>query len=283
MHEEIKVWQRAVTGELCWVAPDDRPMGIPVVPLVMDDHPCVALPYLHRDVAEALREAEEVAFAVTDSASLRTEGGAGGVAVIGPARVDDDVEGDLFARDLLEQELVKHPPSRLLADSRLLRRENWWWLPRVIVRLSRASRTLRLPARTDPRRDAVLVRDGVGLRIDTVRADDAGGWAADQLTLRSLAGEPLRGDGGPAMAFGHTYTVPDLERWEVWNRSGVLRGERLLVAGRVGSPDATLEPLGLLSRIRRQRDLARGCRAGIAEAAAKAGAGPATGRPRGED
>lgn len=265
MREEIKVWQRSLTGELCWVAREDRPMGIPVVPLILDDHPCVALPYLHRDVIEALRDADQVAFAVTDSGSLGSGDDANGVALVGPARIADDIEGDLFGRHLLEQELVKHPPSRTLADSPLLRREHWWWLPRVIVHLPRVSRTLPLPARTDPRRDAVLVRDGVELRIDTVRADD---WAADGVTLRSLAGDPLRGDGGPAMAFGHTYTVPDLERWEMWHRLGVLWGDRLLVTGRVGSPAATLEPLGLLSRIRRQRDLARGCRAGIAAAEA---------------
>lgn len=257
-------WEAAVTGELCWAVPAaDRPAGIPVVPLVMEGLPGVALPYLHREIGAELRSVPEAAFVVTDSRSLPA--GSPGRALIGPLRVVDDIEGTVFADRLLEQELRKHPPSRALADSRLLRREHWWWLPRMLVCLERVDRTVTLPARTDPRRDAVLIRDGTGLRVDTVRADD---WSRSRVGLRALGGDPLRGDGGPAVALGHLYTVPDLERWEMWRRQGVLRGDELAVAGELGDPEVALGPLRLLERIRRQRDLGRACRKGIAAAEA---------------
>ncbi len=260
MHDLVTAWRRALVGEVCWLGPGERPEGTPATPLALDGVPCLALPYAGRETAHAVAAAPEVVFAVTDARSLAS--GGPGVAAVGTTTVHDDLDGKLFTEHLLEQELLKYPPSRTLADSLLLRRENWWWLPRLIVRLDHIDRTVSLPARSEPACEALLVHDGTGLRLDTVRFEDGEGHARP----RSLAGDPLRGDGAPALLFGHDYTEPDLERWEPWTVRGRLLGDELTVEERDGEPGAALPPLRLLDRVRRQRELGRACRRGVAAA-----------------
>src|SRR5690606_31504645 len=133
-----------------------------------------------------------------------------------------------FTEVLLSQELLKYPPSRTYADSPLLCRENWWWLPRLVVRLLGVDRVVDLAHRDDPTRDAVLVRDdGSGLRLDVVNPAGSADWAQPRLPLTSRTGA-LRGDGAHVLAFGHAHTV-DLERWETWSVRGTLRGDELVV------------------------------------------------------
>ncbi|MQA26852.1 MAG: hypothetical protein GEU94_15640 [Micromonosporaceae bacterium] len=248
----LDAWRGAVAGELCWLGREEAPDVLPVVPLEWDGAACVALPYRHVDLADELR-ASEVGFAVTDRHSLPA--GEPGRVGIGRVSVVEDIEGDVFADKLLPQELAKYPPSRALVDTLMLRRENWWWLPRLLVRLERVERTSELPARAEPG-DALLLRDGVELRLDVVRAED---WGAEEIALRSVSGALLYGDGASAIAIGHDYTRPDLERWEPWARRGALRGDRLTVSERIGAPVEKLEPYGLLQRLRRHRDLERTC------------------------
>jgi hypothetical protein len=254
------VWSRAVAGELSWVGPGESPDVLPVVPLRLDGTACVALPYRHFDLVSELREAAEVAFSVTDPGSLPD--GQQGYAAIGQVTVIEDIDGTMFAEQLLSQELVKYPPSRALADTALLRREHWWWLPRLVVALQQVDRVAPLPARTEPEA-ALLVRDGAGLRLDVVRSED---WSADQVALRAATGDPLYGDGAPAIAMGHAYTRPDLERWEPWARRGTLRADVLSVVERMGEPEETLRPLGVWQRVKRHRDLERSCVTGVKRA-----------------
>lgn len=261
MDELPAVWRRATGCEVCWLDRSGNPSALATVPLVDGEVPCVALPYCLASTAAGLRAAGQVAFAVTDSRSLPH--GADGTAVIGTVTVGEDISGDHFVTDLLDQELLKYPPSRALADSLLLRRENWWWLPRVLVRLDRVDAAVPLPPRRDASRDALLVRDdGRGLRLDVASAPD---WDAATVALRTPSGGSLRGDGAPTVALGHDHT-PDRERWESWSRRGELRGDVLAVTEREGRPGLDAAPLRLLERLRRQRALERGCRAGIAAA-----------------
>lgn len=257
----VTAWRRALVAEVCWLAPEERPEGFPATPLVLDDMPCIALPYSRRNAALALGAVTEVAFAVTDARTLSS--GARGIAAVGTATAVDDLDGSLFTSKLLDQELVKYPPSRTLSDSLLLRHENWWWLPRVIVRLDRVDRLVELPARTDPAAEAVLVRNGTGLRIDTVRGDD---WDRERVHVPALSGDPLRGDGAPALALAHDYALPDLERWEPWTVRGELLGDQLVIDERHGEREGSLRPLRLLERIRRQRALEKACSRAIADA-----------------
>ncbi|PXY20435.1 hypothetical protein DI005_27060 [Prauserella sp. PE36] len=252
-------WRRAVTGEVCWLDGTGEPRALAVTPVVDGAVACVALPYARAEEAASLRGARRVAFTVTDSRSLRV--GAAGGAWFGTPSVTDDTSGEFFTEELLTQELVKYPPSRTLADSPLLCRENWWWLPRIIVRLRRVEPRHTLPARTDAGRHALVVRErSAALAVDVVDVADAAG---ERVVLRGLAGEPLRGDGTRALVFGHDYSMPDLERWEPWSLSGTLWGDELTVTERRGVPGGPLTPLRLVDRLLRQRALAKGCRRNI--------------------
>lgn len=261
MHNVVTAWRHALTAEVCWIGPDDRPESVPATPLLLDDVPCLALPYARHSTAAALRVAPEVAFAATEARSLPK--GGRGVVLCGAATVTDAIDGSFFTEKLLEQELLKYPPSRTLVDSLLLRRENWWWLPRLIVRLDRVTRTAELATRADPALEAVLVRDGLGLRVDTVTATS---WEGGRLRLRSLDGDDLRGDGAPTLVLGHDHTMPDFERWETWTCRGRLWGDELVVEERTGERGTPLPPLRLLERIRAQRELEKACKQGIAAA-----------------
>lgn len=263
--ETVSTWRGALAGELVWVTATGQVGGVAVVPLERNGMPCVALPYASAAAVETLRSATRAAFVVSDGrSSTRT-----GAVITGPVRVFDDLDGATFGTDLLPGELVKHPPSRVLVDSTLLRRENWWWIPRIIVLLTAVDGTYELPRRTDPALEGVLAYDdGRRLRVDVVTAAD-GEWGTPRLGLHTHGGAQLRGSGEPAVIIGHDYSMPDFERWETWTIRGVLRGKELLVADRAGEPGALLRPLGLRDRIRRQRTLERACREGI-EAAERA-------------
>lgn len=256
-----RVWRGALVAEVCWLDRDGHPESMPVTPLLVDDVPCLALPYAQRDRAAALRAASEVAFAVTDARSLPDN--APGVAAFGSVTVVDDLDGSVFIDKLLDQELAKYPPSRTLADSLLLRRENWWWLPRLLIRLDRVTRTLAVPARTDRAGEALLVRDDLGLRVETVIITDGDEKC---LELTSPSGDTLRGDTGPALALGHDYTADDFERWEIWSLRGRLSGDELLAEESHGTRPVPLQPLNLLERIRRRRRMEKVCRKEIAAA-----------------
>ncbi|OQO89527.1 hypothetical protein B1813_21600 [Saccharomonospora piscinae] len=258
MTEFLPLWQRALTAEVCWVDTEGRPAAIAATPLLDRGVAAIALPYSRATEAAGLRTASRVAFAVTDSRSLRRE--RPGAVRVGTPEVVDDVEGDHFAVELLRQELVKYPPSRTLADSPLLCRENWWWLPRVIVRLGASGPARDLPARTNPERHALLVGSGSeGPRVDVVDVAVAGPGARD-LRVAPLDGRDSGPGDGRALVFGHDYTMPDLERWETWSASGTLTGRDLAVTHREGEPGGALAPLRLWQRVRRQKTLERECK-----------------------
>ncbi|OLT47068.1 hypothetical protein BJF85_01290 [Saccharomonospora sp. CUA-673] len=258
----VQAWRKAVTAELCWTGADGTPAAIAVTPLVESSTVCVALPYARAHEVADLRAAGAATFAVTDSRSLDDRPG---VAGSGPVTIIDDLEGEEFVDGLLDQELAKYPPSRALADSVLLRREHWWWLPRIIVRLGAdvggvedVSETS-LPARTNPARHALAVTGARGAAPDVHCVDigEPGDGAASEAApqVRNLAGGQL-GDGA-ALLLGYDYTMPDLERWETWTLSGTVTRGALHVAARSGEPGADLPPLGLLARTRRHRRLAK--------------------------
>lgn len=270
MDDAFGRWRGALAGELVWLTAGGQVGGMAVVPLELNGMPCVALPYAVAPLVASVREAPVTAFVVSDGRSRR---GAGAV-ISGPVRVVDDLEGTTFVTDLLPTELRKHPPSRALAGSLLLRRENWWWLPRIIVSLSAVHETYDIPRRKNPATDGILAyRAGDRLRVNVVTADD---WSAPRIAVEhptetegrthEPVGLPPTADGEPALVMGHDYSVPDFDRWETWTLRGVLRGGELLVADRSGEPGQPLGPLRLRARLRRHRALERACRAGIAAA-----------------
>ncbi|HLR97573.1 MAG TPA: hypothetical protein VK053_23840 [Jiangellaceae bacterium] len=255
------VWQRSITGEMCWIG-TDGPTGLPVTPLLLGDAPCVALPYMHLGIADDIARGEAV-FTVTDRHHLAEQ--STGMSLRGKAEIIHDLDGARFIPELLDQELVKFPPTRLRADGLMAQREHWWWVARILVVLHEVSDTRELPARTRAD-DAVLVRqlpEQTGrARVDVVTAQRWPSHPGERITLWRRDGGSLAESGSPGFTFSHRAS-PDFERWERWYRSGRLDGDDLVVTDAVGAPGDQFEPFGLRARWRNHRHIAAACRAGI--------------------
>lgn len=268
MLDMVTVWRRSTAAEMCWTG-TAGPAGIPVVPLVWDDLPCVALPMAHLDAVDTMTSGR-AAFAVTDPDSAEASGG---LVASGPVDIRFDLEGARFVEHLLEQEIVKHPPTRLRADGLMARRENWWWVPRVLITLTAEEEVREIPARRRGE-DALLVRAvgaGAAPRVDTVTARAWPKEPGAEAELWRRDGAALQGAGEPAFAFAHRNS-PDFERWERWYRSGRAEGEALTVVEATGSPDQEPpRPYNLLERFRNHRDVVRACKEGVAKAETRAG------------
>jgi hypothetical protein len=247
----------AGVAELLWQVDGASPGAAGVVPLVLEERPAIALPWAQVEMARAVAAAGQVALALSDP---RLTGSAWRPLVLtGRPALIEDADGSLFTDALLDQELRKHPPSRALADSPMLRREHWWYLPRLVVVLE--SVRVEELRRREGAADAVLAVDDAGLLVRTVRVED---WTAEPLTLR---GAPVAA-AGPAVLIGQEISVPDVERWTVHTTTGRYVEGRLVDA-RPSGP-RVLEPVpGLLARMRRQRALERAC-AGALRAAGHA-------------
>jgi hypothetical protein len=235
-------------AELVWRAADGGPPdAVGVVPLVLGERPAVALTWAHEATARAVAASAEVALVLSEP-RLAGPSWAPLVLHARPTLVEDG-DGTLFTGQLLEQELRKHPPARGLADSTLLRREHWWYLPRLVLLLDPV-----VVRRTSPRAgpgDAVLAVDDGGLHVEVVGVQD---WSRDPLELTGASD----GHRGPAALVGQEVAVPDAERWSVHRTTGTFAAGRFSVASPV--PDRRLEPVpGLLARVRRQRALERAC------------------------
>jgi hypothetical protein len=237
----------AGVAELLWPTPAGPPAAIGVVPLLLGGKPAVALPWAHADTARDAALSGTAAFVLSDPrlTGSRWEP----LVVTGRLTLVEDADGDLFTEELLDQELRKHPPSRALADSHMLRREHWWYLPRLVLVLEPAD--VVPGVRRDDPRQSVLGVDDDGLHVRTVRVDE---WDADPLLLHDA---PVTVS-GPAVLIGQEISVPDVEQWTVHTTTGRFADGRLTDV--VPAPSRTLEPRpGLLTRIRRQRALERAC------------------------
>jgi hypothetical protein len=243
-------------AEVSWVV-DGLPRVRGVVPLMHGDVPVLALTYADEDLAREAAAAPVVSLSLTEPRS--TGAAFRPLAMVGRPRLVEDPSGDLFATDLLQQELRRYPPSRVLADSPLLQREHWWYLPRLLVEIDVAA-VMPLAQREDPARDHLLVvagADGPVVRVARVADGDP-----ELVSLMSQDPPPP----GPAVLFGQDASFPDLEVWSQWSYHGHWDGAGLQVdeaPARIGLG----RPPGLLERWRRQRDLERRCVAAIARPA----------------
>lgn len=258
------IWGRSVTAELSWLTPQG-PVGIPVVPLVWpaqdptepEERPCVALPLAHLDVIDTLTDGLAT-LSVTDGATRET-----GFVATGHVTVTPDIEGVLFAEHLVEQECYKHPPSRLRVDSLMARRENWWWMARMIVTFVSCSSEREIPARRKHTDALVVHEEAHRPRVDMVEVGEWPRKPGAQIEVQSPSEVEFASRASPAYLFGHQHS-PDFERWERWYRSGELAGTTMTVAAASGDPEADPQPFRLFSRLRNHWDVSRACRAGIA-------------------
>ncbi|MDT0276192.1 hypothetical protein [Blastococcus goldschmidtiae] len=237
----------AGVAELVWRAPDGPPGAIGVVPLVLGERPAVALPWAQVEAARRVAASDAAALVLSDPRLT----GSAWAPLVATGRFDlvEDATGELFTEALLDQELRKHPPARALADSAMLRREHWWYLPRLVLVLDAAEFVPGV--RRDGPADAVLGVDDGALSVRTVRVPD---WNTDPLELRDGPGAVR----GPAVLVGQELSVPDIERWTVHTTTGRYADGRLTAVRAAATRD--LEPVpGLLARMRRQRGLERAC------------------------
>jgi hypothetical protein len=234
-------------AELVWTGGEGAaPQAIGVVPLLLGDSPAVALPWAYAEQARAAAAARTAALVLSEP---RLAGPAWQpLAAVGRLTLVEDAEGELFVSQLLDQELRKHPPARAFADTPLVRREHWWYLPRLVLLLE--------PQRVEPvgRRegplDAVLAVDDGGLQVRTVQVQQ---WDVDPL---ALTGGPA--GSGPAVLVGQEVSVPDAERWTVHVTTGQYDDGRLVDVAPAAARE--LEPVpGLRARVRRHRALERAC------------------------
>lgn len=247
--------QLAAVGEVGYRRPDGTVGAEPVVPLVLDGVPALALTFARAPLARQLAESGEAALTLSDS-RLAYRGWVP-LGATGRVHVDVDPEGVGFQTSgLMGQELVKHPPSRLLIDTPVLRREHWWFLPRWIIRWVDVDRVLPVGRRSGPDEAVLAYAGGGSIDVDTVAVDD---WDAADIRVTSLAGRRLDELTAPATLLVHDFSVPDLDRWSSLTVGGRLAGGRLRVKTRVG--DARVSPpRRLLDRLRTLRDLERACR-----------------------
>lgn len=235
-------------AELVWRSGGGRPpQALGVVPLLLGEQPAVAVPWAYADQARAAAASDAAALVLSDP--RLTGPGWAPLAATGRLTLVEDADGSLFTARLLDQELRKHPPSRALADSPLVRREHWWYLPRLVLLLD--STEVVPVGRRDGPLDAVLGVDDDGLQVRIVRVLD---WDADPLPL---TGGPA-GAQGAAVLVGQEVSVPDAERWTVHVTTGTFGDGRLADVQRPTTRE--LEPVpGLLTRVRRERVLERAC------------------------
>lgn len=239
-------------AEVSWVT-----AGLPrvhgVVPLVLGDVPVLAFTYADEDLAREVAAAPGVTLSLTEPRS--TGAAFRPLVIVGTPRLVEDPSGDVFAADLLPQELRRYPPSRLLADSPLLQREHWWYLPRLLVEID-VDTVAQVVTREDPARDHLLVVAGADGPI--VRVARLGDGDPALVSLASQSPPPP----GPAVLFGQDASFPDLEQWTQWSYRGRWDGAGLQVEE---APEQVGlgRPPGLLQRWRRQRDFERRCLAAI--------------------
>lgn len=246
----------ACIGELAWVAPGG-PDAMAVTPLRLGDRPAVAVPYAFAERLHEAGTAPWVAMALTDS--RMTSRGWNPTVLTGRPVLREDLGGDVFAEQLLAQEVRKCPPARAYADTPLLRSENWWYLPRVILTLD-VDEVASAHARTMPGDDGVLVTSRFGRPVlEVVTVPD---WSLDPLPLQVEGGGPARGE-GPAALLAHNFSVPDLERGVQRLTRGHVEEGRLRVDGGAPGPLELPPTPRLWERIQRHRTLERACRRGI--------------------
>ncbi|CAN5858570.1 hypothetical protein BH18ACT11_BH18ACT11_09630 [soil metagenome] len=232
----------------------------PVTPLLLDGSPAFTLSYAHSDLARRILASSKTALVFSDSRLAYV--GWSPLQVTARVEVVPDPEGRLFREELMHQELRKFPPDSQLIGSMILQRENWWYLPRWIVRLVEAGEPHPVTRRTGPDHGVLAFNTRDALAAETVSVED---WKADRIPVRSF--EPytsLPPEDVPAALFCYDFATPDMDPRTSFLARGRLANGRLSVRERSGSITLDRRP-GLLTRWRAQRELERRCKAGLQE------------------
>lgn len=233
-------WRDAALAEIAWRTADGRADAAVVVPLTRGGELVLALPYAQRRLAAQLTSATAVSVALAHP----TLAGTTPVTAVVTCTLREDPHGEVFLTGLLDQELAKHPPSRRRVDSLLLRREHWWYVPRLLLEMTVSGPLEDLAP--GAALAAVAAPEG-GLRLGTVPV------AHDDLDGVDLPD-------GPAVVLEHGARTPDLDpRW-AHHRYGTVRAGSFRTASSLTSGYPDRLP-GLWRRWRDEAALERRCRA----------------------
>lgn len=248
--------EMAAVAELAYIDEDGSPRIESLTPLTLEKEPVFALTYDRVDFAHKLEKSPGVSLTFSDSRLARV--GWSPLAVEGRIEVLQDAEGETFLDELLPWELRKFWPSRQLIGSLVLQRDNWWYLPRLILRFTEFETPRPITRRTDPHHGILAWKTTEGISSDTVQVED---WEADRPTIISQAPNTAL-QAGPAALLYHDFSVPDREQQAILHLSGRLENGRLSVASREGSRTLGKRP-GIVARWREQKELEKRCRAGL--------------------
>ena len=249
--------EMGAVAELAYSDSDGSPRIEPLTPLLLQKEPAFALPYSRIDLAYRLEKSPQVSLTFSDSRLARV--GWSPLAVEGRMEVTPDVEGDLFLEELLYWELRKFWPSRQLIGSLVLRRDNWWYVPRLILRFTETESPRPITRRTEPDHVILSWKTDDGIASDTVRVED---WEAERPPATPLSPDATLPDGVQAALLHHDFSVPDREQQSSARLSGRLENGRFSVARREGPRTLGKRP-GIVARWRAQKDLERRCREGL--------------------
>lgn len=252
--------EAAAMAELVIPAGSGAPAIEPVVPLLLDGVPALALTYDRREKARAIERARSLTLALAEPRMARI--GWSPLVVGVRASVEPDPEGEVFVERLLEQELRKYPPSVPLANSFLLQRENWWYLSRLILRLHPQREPEPIPRREDSSH-GLLAWNPPDAENPAARTVAVGDTSSGRPRL-GLTPDQAPEDGTPAALRLHDFEIPEMERKTELILSGRVRGGTLEVESRSGSAELGKRP-GAIARWRAERSLERGCKRGLKE------------------
>lgn len=247
----------AAVAELAYTDLDGSPRIEPLTPLLMEKEPAFALTYDRVDLAHKLEKSPQVSVTFSDSRLARV--GWSPLAVEGSIEVTPDSEGDLFLEELLYWELRKFWPSRQLIGSLVLRRDNWWYVPRLILRFTETGTPRPIERRTEPEHAILACKTDESIASDTVRVGD---WEAERPVLAPLSPDAGLPGGVSAALLSHDFSVPDREQRATLLLAGRLENDRLSVTRREGSRTLGKRP-GIIARWRAQKELERRCKSGL--------------------
>lgn len=252
--------EAAAVAELAYRDGEAHPRLCPVTPLLMDGEPAFTLTYADLELAGELSRSPRVCLVFSDSRLAYA--GWKPLAVTATAEVVPDPEGETFVgKQLLWQELRKFPPARALADTPLLRREYWWYVPRLVVRLGGLGEPAPVGRRTGEENGVLAWSGDEGLAAETVRVGD---WETSRIPVTPLSpGGGGLPDGSPAALFSHDFEVPEMEQRAAFLVTGRLSSGRLEVEDRSGRRELGRRP-GLLGRWRALKGFEKACKAGLA-------------------
>lgn len=251
--------QTAILGSAAVAGTSESPPLVEgVIPLLIDDAPAFTLTYDRLETARLIGRTPEITLVLNDPRLARV--GWSPLSARVRATVEPDPEGSVFLEEMLEQELRKHPPSREIANTFLLQRENWWYLPRIIVRLEPVEAPRPLARREDASHGLLAWPEAPGDHpgVQTVAVPDT---SSERLPISPLGPDNLP-DASPATLRMYDLEIPEMESSATFNASGRLRGGELQAETREGSAELGPRP-GIISRWRWLRSLERGCKRGL--------------------